>query len=107
VTLAAAFVVIGLRRVEQTLSTSGADRRDSGTVVGQPRNLRGAGDRRPRGSLKHYDPMNGLPSPPEPRALPAPISNVPDLDAWIPLIAQMQYWTNRAFVNTLFTTITG
>jgi hypothetical protein len=59
------------------------------------------------GSLEYYDPENGLPRPPEPRPLPAPVSNVPDRDAWIPLIAHVQYWTNRPFVYTLVTAITG
>lgn len=58
------------------------------------------------GSLEYYDPTHGLGRSPGDEFLPPPVSNVVDPDAWIPLIAHVQYWTNRAFVSTLAAAIT-
>jgi hypothetical protein len=50
------------------------------------------------GSLEYYDPQHGCGTSSAAR----PIENVLDRDAWIPLLAHNQFWTNTPFVNTLF-----
>jgi hypothetical protein len=58
------------------------------------------------GALDYYDPVNGQSG--SGRSLhtpPPPITNVADPDAWLPLIAHVQYWTNRLLIETVYAAI--
>lgn len=59
------------------------------------------------GSLEYYDPPGEPGTGAVGGPLPAPVSNVQDPDAWIPLIAHVQYWTNHTFVETLVAAVTA